>query len=44
MMDDFVWKPGLGPDQRSLKRLREHFPKPKKPMGEAYSQPPLDTR
>jgi hypothetical protein len=32
----FLWVPGNGPDAAALARLAEAFPKPKKPMGEAW--------
>lgn len=32
----FCWVPGQGPDPVALARMTEAFPKPKKPMGEAW--------
>lgn len=32
----FIWNPGQGPDASALERLIEAFPKPKRPMGEAW--------
>ena len=32
----FCWVPGQGPDPAALARLAKAFPKPKKPMGEAW--------
>ena len=35
-MDRFVWIPGRGMDASALERLRSHFSRPAKPMGEAW--------
>lgn len=35
-MSSFLWLPGQGPHQAALGRMDEAFPKPKKPMGEAW--------
>jgi len=35
-MNSFLWIPGKGIDKAALKRLQEHFPCPKEPMGEAW--------
>ncbi len=35
-MENFVWTPGHGPDQAALSRLKSHFPRPKRAMGEAW--------
>ena len=32
----FRWAPGQGPDPEALRRMADAFPKPKKPMGEAW--------
>src|SRR5690349_11076669 len=32
----FLWIPGIGPDSAALDRMTRTFPKPKKPMGEAW--------
>ena len=32
----FLWIPGQGPDKAALARLRDAFPRPSKPMGEAW--------
>lgn len=36
MNQGYVWSPGVGIDPAALARLREHFPLPKTPMGEAW--------
>jgi hypothetical protein len=35
-MKEFFWQPGLGIDAAALARLKRHFPRPAKPMGEAW--------
>lgn len=35
-MKPFVWMPGNGVDDLALERLRKHFKRPVKPMGEAW--------
>src|SRR5262245_1783512 len=35
-MREFRWVPGRGMDAAALERLREHFPCPREPMGEAW--------
>lgn len=35
-MEQFAWTPGEGADPAALGRLRAHFPRPAKPMGEAW--------
>jgi len=35
-MKQFLWTPGDGADSSALERLRAHFRKPSKPMGEAW--------
>lgn len=32
----FEWRPGVGPDATALARMREAFPRPESPMGEAW--------
>lgn len=32
----FRWVPGRGPDSDAIARLRQAFPKPPQPMGEAW--------
>lgn len=36
----FLWTPGVGPDQAALDRMARAFPKPAKPMGEAWFMAP----
>jgi hypothetical protein len=32
----YLWSPGVGPDPKALRRLERQFPKPSRPMGEAW--------
>lgn len=40
MSSSFLWVPGNGPDPAALDRMTAAFPKPKKPMGEAWFMAP----
>src|SRR5687767_8541954 len=35
-MEEYLWIPGRGIDLTALQRMRSQFPKPSKPMGEAW--------
>ncbi|MEO7716697.1 MAG: hypothetical protein ABIY70_10870 [Capsulimonas sp.] len=35
-MNEFLWRPGHGPDADAIERMTDYFPKPSFPMGEAW--------
>lgn len=36
LVEPFIWRPGLGPDEEAVARLRQRTPRPSEPMGEAW--------